>query len=222
MARDYTKEYQEIIRESFELGQDPRQLAYDYVAWQNYTQPNIENIISVPVKETALDIGCAYGTTSVFLKKIGWNKVIGIDITDRYVNKKLFDKYQIEFKQSNIMTDSIPSVDLIVFTEILEHLCGDIQGIFNKLSDALNPDGYIVLSTPLKGVYCAEPIGKDLTSYMELMKFQGDINSPIDDHYYLYSPGEIEELCKNANLIIKKQNIEKWLHYLLQKSQLAS
>jgi len=44
---------------------------------------------------------------------------------------------------------------------------------------------------------------------MELMKFQGDINSPIDDHYYLYSPGEIEELCKNANLIIKKQNIEK-------------
>jgi len=158
-----------------------------------------------------------------FLKKLGWNKVIGIDITDRYVNKKLFDKYQIEFKQSNIMTDSIPSVDLIVFTEILEHLCGDIQGIFNKLSDALNPDGYIVLSTPLKGVYGAEPIGKDLTSYMELMKFQGDINSPIDDHYYLYSPGEIEEVSvKTANLIIKKQNIEKWLHYLLQKSQLAS
>ena len=221
MARNYTEEYQEIIKESFEIGQDQRQLTYDNVAWQSYTQPNIENIMLVPVKETALDIGCAYGTTSVFLKKIGWN-VMGIDITDRYVNKKLFDKYQIGFKQSNIMTDSIPSADLIVFTEILEHLCGDIQGIFNKLSDALNPDGYIVLSTPLKGVYGAEPIGKDLTSYMELMKFQGDINSPIDDHYYFYSPEEIEGLCKNANLIIKKQNIEKWLHYLLQKSQLAS
>jgi len=129
MARNYTEEYQEIIKESFEIGQDQRQLTYDNVAWQSYTQPNIENIMLVPVKETALDIGCAYGTTSVFLKKIGWN-VMGIDITDRYVNKKLF--------------------------------------------------------------------------------------------YYLYSPGEIEELCKNANLIIKKQNIEKWLHYLLQKSQLAS
>lgn len=221
MARNYTEEYQEIIKESFEIGQDQRQLTYDNVAWQSYIQPNIENIMLVPVKETALDIGCAYGTTSVFLKKIGWN-VMGIDITDRYVNKKLFDKYQIGFKQSNIMTDSIPSADLIVFTEILEHLCGDIQGIFNKLSDALNPDGYIVLSTPLKGVYGVQPIGKDLTSYKELMKFQGDINSPVDDHYYLYSPGEIEELCKNANLIIKKQNIEKWLHYLLQKSQLAS
>ena len=221
MARDYTKEYQEIIKESFEIGQDQRQLTYDTVAWQSYTQPNIENIMLVPVKETALDIGCAYGTTSVFLKKIGWN-VMGIDITDRYVNKKLFDKYQIEFKQNNIMTDSIPSADLIVFTEMLEHLCGDIQGIFNKLSDALNPDGYIVLSTPLKGVYGAEPIGKDLTSYKELMKFQGDINSPVDDHYYLYSPEEIEGLCKNANLVIKKQNIEKWIHYLLQKSQLAS
>lgn len=221
MARNYTEEYQEIIKESFEIGQDQRQLTYDNVAWQSYIQPNIENIMLVPVKETALDIGCAYGTTSVFLKKIGWN-VMGIDITDRYVNKKLFDKYQIGFKQSNIMTDSIPSADLIVFTEILEHLCGDIQGIFNKLSDALNPDGYIVLSTPLKGVYGVQPIGKDLTSYMELMKFQGDINSPVDDHYYLYSPEEIEELCKNANLIIKKQNIEKWLHYLLQKSQLAS
>lgn len=221
MARNYTEEYQEIIKESFEIGQDQRQLTYDNVAWQSYIQPNIENIMLVPVKETALDIGCAYGTTSVFLKKIGWN-VMGIDITDRYVNKKLFDKYQIGFKQSNIMTDSIPSADLIVFTEILEHLCGDIQGIFNKLSDALNPDGYIVLSTPLKGVYGVQPIGKDLTSYKELMKFQGDINSPVDDHYYLYSPEEIEELCKNANLVIKKQNIEKWLHYLLQKSQLAS
>ena len=221
MARDYTKEYQEIIKESFEIGQDQRQLTYDNVAWQSYTQPNIENIMLVPVKETALDIGCAYGTTSVFLKKIGWN-VMGIDITDRYVNKKLFDKYQIEFKQSNVITDSIPSADLIVFTEILEHLYGDIQGVFNKLSNALNPDGYIVLSTPLKGVYGAEPIGKDLTSYKELMKFQGDINSPVDDHYYLYSPEEIEGLCKNANLVIKKQNIEKWIHYLLQKSQLAS
>jgi len=222
MARDYTKEYQEIIKESFEIGQDQRQLTYDNVAWQSYTQPNIENIMLVPVKETALDIGCAYGTTSVFLKKLGWNKVMGIDITDRYVNKKLFDKYQIEFKQNNIMTDSIPSADLIVFTEVLEHLNGDIQQVFNKLADSLNPDGYIVLSTPLKGVYKGKPLGKDLTSYKELMKFQGDINSPIDDHYYLYSPGEIEGLCKNANLIIKKQNIEKWLHYLLQKSQLAS
>jgi len=59
MARDYTKEYQEIIKESFEIGQDQRQLTYDNVAWQSYTQPNIENIMSVPVKETALDIGCA-------------------------------------------------------------------------------------------------------------------------------------------------------------------
>jgi len=46
---------------------------------------------------------------------------MAMDITDRYVNKKLLDKYQIEFRQTNVITDDIPSADLIVFTEVLEH-----------------------------------------------------------------------------------------------------
>jgi len=86
----------------------------------------------------ALDIGSAYGTTSVFLKTLGWKTVIAIDKDDSYINKEFLDKYGVIFQHGDIMDLELPKCDLIVFTEILEHLCGNIPKLFKKFYHALN------------------------------------------------------------------------------------
>ncbi len=194
--------YQDLIQENWENKHNPEQLRYDNQAWDCFAQPSIENILQVPVKEVALDIGCAYGTTSVFLKTLGWKKVIAIDKDDTYVNKEFLEKYGVEFQQGDIFDLDLPKCDLIVFTEVLEHLCGDIQKLFDKFYNALNNEGYIVLSTPVKGIYIADQIA-NVPSYKDLITIRQNSDNIIDDHYYHYTPVEVLELIHNSNLTIK-------------------
>ena len=209
--------YQDLIQENWENKYNPEQLRYDNQAWDCFAQPNIENILKVPVKEVALDIGCAYGTTSVFLKTLGWKKVIAIDKDDSYVNKEFLEKYGVEFQQGDIFDLDLPKCDLIVFTEVLEHLCGDIQKLFDKFYNSLNNEGYLVLSTPIKGLYIADQIA-NVSSYKDLIDLQQTSDHIIDAHYYHYTPMEVLELIHNSNLTIKSfQLISKWQYYLIQK-----
>jgi len=211
------EKYLKLVQENWENKHNLKQYDYDMTALRLYVQPNIENILKVPVKEMALDIGYAYGTTSVFLKTLGWKQVIAIDKDDSYVNKEFLEKYGVEFQQGDIMEIDLPKCDLIVFTEVLEHLCGDIQKLFDKFYNSLNNEGYLVLSTPIKGLYIADQIA-NVSSYKDLIDLQQTSDHIIDAHYYHYTPMEVLELIHNSNLTIKSfQLISKWQYYLIQK-----
>lgn len=218
-------DYQDLIQENYQIDHNDSQLKYDTDAWKYYTQPNIENILKVssefPNKGVALDIGSAYGTMSAFLSTLGW-KVITFDNTDKYISKNFIKKYGVEFRKEDILKANLPKCDLIVFTEVLEHLCGDIQSLFNKFYESLNDGGYLVLSTPHKDLY-KFPQEANVLSYKDLTHFLEKDKEPIGAHYYHYLPEEIQELVSNAKLTIKDfKIITSWQYYIIQKNQPVS
>ena len=90
----------------------------------------------------ALDIGCGLGVMLEKLSQIS-EKVVGLDIVNNTETTKLilFDLNlgKLPFKDE--------SFDLIVCTEVLEHLCYPHQ-VLKEISRILTADGYFVVSLP--------------------------------------------------------------------------
>jgi len=90
----------------------------------------------------ALDIGCGLGVMLEKLSQIS-EEVVGLDIVNNTETTKLilFDlnSGKLPFKDE--------SFDLIVCTEVLEHLCYPHQ-VLKEISRILTADGYFVVSLP--------------------------------------------------------------------------
>ncbi|MBM4109190.1 MAG: class I SAM-dependent methyltransferase [Phycisphaerae bacterium] len=98
-----------------------------------------------------LDVGCAYGTLAVFTRLAFRCSVHGVDFIDAYTPRDLFRRLEIPFAVCNIELDDppfSPGFDLIVFTEVLEHLNFHPVPTLTRLAGLLRPGGAIVLSTP--------------------------------------------------------------------------
>lgn len=98
-----------------------------------------------------LDIGAAYGVMSVFATKFLYADVYATDFTDRFHSPELARLFNIKWVQSNIETEPIPfdeKFDIIVFTEVLEHLNFNPVPTLVKIKNAMAKDGTLYLSTP--------------------------------------------------------------------------
>lgn len=71
-------------------------------------------------------------------------------MTDLY--KKRCESTNVEFKKCNILTEDIPfadnEFDLVIFTEVFEHLIGPPQLIFGRIRKVLKENGILIFSTP--------------------------------------------------------------------------
>lgn len=92
-----------------------------------------------------IDLGCGRGWITHKLSKYG--DVVGIDLSTSTAQRSYPD---LEFIQANIMTDDIPGrYDIVVSSEVVEHLFSDDQHLYiKKAHDLLNEKGYIILTTP--------------------------------------------------------------------------
>jgi 2-polyprenyl-3-methyl-5-hydroxy-6-metoxy-1,4-benzoquinol methylase len=104
------------------------------------------------------DFGCGRGWLSAILSKYG--DVLGIDQSISMAEKS-FPK--LKFKQANIITDHIEGqYDVVVSSEVIEHFEAQYQPIYlKKIYDLLEPNGYLILTTPNKPVI-EESIKEDL------------------------------------------------------------
>ena len=77
-------------------------------------------------------------------------RISSVDLTDLY--KRRCELNNIVFKKCNILTEDIPfpdnEFDIIIFTEVFEHLIGPPQLIFNRIRKVLKDNGVLVFSTP--------------------------------------------------------------------------
>jgi 2-polyprenyl-3-methyl-5-hydroxy-6-metoxy-1,4-benzoquinol methylase len=108
-----------------------------------------------------LDVGCLYGTLLIYASKLGWVPY-GIDLSNR-INPVLLHKFGIRYVRSDIECENIPwegKFDVIIFTEILEHLKFNPMLVLAKMHDCLSEDGVLLLSTPDKTVWWGEGIFK--------------------------------------------------------------
>ncbi|HVZ67493.1 MAG TPA: class I SAM-dependent methyltransferase [Patescibacteria group bacterium] len=103
-------------------------------------------------KKKVLDIGCGAGTISLYLASKG-HSVKGIDISNKAIKACIKSAKDMRINNVHFQRIDFPHTiptgkfDLIICTEIIEHLDQDIQAL-KKMYRILNKNGVLILSTP--------------------------------------------------------------------------
>lgn len=100
---------------------------------------------------SALDIGCAYGTLSLYCRLLLQCETYSTDIMPIYMTEMLTHQHGIKFKVSNVEFEPLPwpgPFDLVILTEVLEHFNCHPVPTLKKIGNAMGPDSRLYLSTP--------------------------------------------------------------------------
>lgn len=151
-----------------------------------------------------LDIGCGYGTLLAYSQSVYPKaNLYGIDM-NRYISDDLKTHLGVKFEQMDIEKRPIPfedvRFDIVIMTEILEHLKYNPVPTLSKIRERMTPDGILYLSTP------------DAAEWGRLDKFYnhiGEMPGPestsldgADEHIYQYSVGELLRVLDDAGFRI--------------------
>ena len=103
---------------------------------------------------SVLDIGCNAGFYSIEMKRRGAERVLGIDVDDRYLNQARFAAdtlgLQIEFRKCSVYElDSIPGkFDYVIFMGVFYHLRYPLLGLDLAVKKV---SGKMIFQTMLRG-----------------------------------------------------------------------
>lgn len=149
--------------------------------------------------EAVLDIGCAYGTLLMHTIRSAEAKGYALDFKDTYLSPKLIEAMGIEFAICNIEQQPVPwarKFDVILFTEVIEHLNFQAAPTLRKLRDCLSAQGRLYLSTPNRADW--GPCHKHYRRYEDLPEPRsGEV---LDEHVWHFSRGELERVLDQAGL----------------------
>jgi len=174
--------------------------------WCNIPEWIAKDTAGRKIKRT-LDIGCGYGTLSLYLQRLLNCDVYTIDFVDITGSiPSLYAKVKSNwfFKVNNIELDAFPwdlKFDIIVFTEVMEHLNFHPLPTLRKIHDLLSDDGLLYLSTP------------DAAQWGRLTKYYSNLdmiplparNLPVvDDHVYVYTKPELLKVLDEAGFAVKR------------------
>ena len=96
----------------------------------------------------AADIGCGEGGLCSQLRQLGWQQVVGVDVSDIRIRKARERHPQIEFHTSLAEARIAPgSLDLVVLDNVVEHLL-DPRAMLAEVRRYLQPEGRLVVITP--------------------------------------------------------------------------
>ncbi len=168
--------------------------------------------------ESILDVGCGRGFYLKLLSIFPFvKKLTGVEIRADYADKArelTKDDNRIAIVEGSIY--ELPfknnSFDLIICSEVLEHLENDMSGLV-ELNRVLKPGGKIIITVPNKNFpFLWDPLNALLA------KFGRHISKDIwwlagiwADHERLYSPDEIETLIKKSGL--KVITVNQFVHW---------
>lgn len=151
-----------------------------------------------------LDIGSAYGTLAVYTSRLFEAGVHCVDFTDCYLSDALRKKYEICFAVNNIELDPLPwegQFDVIIFTEILEHLNFNPVPTMQKLRKALKSGGRLYLSTPDAAEWGRLPVYSDFRT----MPLPRPHLPAVDAHVYQYNLSEVKELAELTGFRVERE-----------------
>jgi 2-polyprenyl-3-methyl-5-hydroxy-6-metoxy-1,4-benzoquinol methylase len=155
-------------------------------------------------KLRCLDVGCAYGTLLLYAIKLLGCEPYAIDFI-RYLDQSLIDDYKIQYRINNIEREAFPwpvRFDVILFTEIIEHLNFNALPTLRKLRGLLTPDGRLYLTTPDASQWGRQT--KYYAHYGELPMPSDDHRPPVDDHVWQFNEGELRQLVAAAGFRIMR------------------
>lgn len=91
-----------------------------------------------------LDVGCAMGGFLDYLKRKGFNRLSGVDMTETYVEQaKRKNLFRIELGNAESLPFADHTFDVVVMEQVLEHLV-DPQTAFQEAKEYYEKAGYFV------------------------------------------------------------------------------
>lgn len=100
-------------------------------------------------KKKVLDLGCGYGWHCIYAKQQGAENVIGIDLSQKMIDKAKENSkgLKIEYKQMGIEDiDFEPEEFDIVISSLAFHYIKDLNNVFKKINRTLKKGGSFVFS----------------------------------------------------------------------------
>lgn len=135
--------------------------------------PRFEMMIDIAREiwpESACEIGSFFPYTTYFWKCK--NPALTIDLYDIILRElkgdvKPYDVDGIKLIDLNLCTEKLPDkgYDLIILSEVLEHLPINLMQFSNEVVRLLNPCGYLIVSYPCQGYAPQCGYDKDMTGY---------------------------------------------------------
>ncbi len=125
---------------------------FPQVKWKYISTAIPENLTGA----TVLDIGCNGGFYSMEMKKRGAERVVGVDIDDRYLNQARFAAetlgLDIEFHKLSVYdVDRLPGqFDFVLFLGVFYHLRYPLYAL-DKVIKKINPGGRLFFQTMIRG-----------------------------------------------------------------------
>ena len=123
-----------------------KKINFDYIFHNPYLKNFFNNVENLDKKETALDIGCGWGTSSVILSKI-FKQVISIDISEKSIeaaseNIKLNgNKENVSLKKQDAETLSYENYFDLIYSWGVIHHSYDTEIILKNIFIALRKNG---------------------------------------------------------------------------------
>jgi 2-polyprenyl-3-methyl-5-hydroxy-6-metoxy-1,4-benzoquinol methylase len=151
-----------------------------------------------------LDIGCGYGTLLSYASEVYGANGTCLDVTP-YLKSSIMEKYSLSFITGNIEKDPLPAgkrYDIIIMTEVLEHLNFQPVPTLKKIYDSLQEDGVFFISTP----DADSGWGRTFQYYNSLKDIPlVDPDAPwIDGHIWQYKKSELIKILKAAGFKIHR------------------
>lgn len=181
----------------------------------------IELISEYLKKGKVLDIGASPYHLMYCLKRLGFD-ICGVDINTSIL-KEFQNKHKLNVIKHNIEKGRVPfkneEFDLIIFTEIFEHLGINPLHVLKEIRRILRPNGILILSTP--NFYTLHKIimllfGRSFNNALgELKKVE---STGYMGHIREYSNREIEMILENCGFRIKKTHFKKYNNFFLVPS----
>ncbi len=153
---------------------------------------------------TVLDLGCGYGTLLAFATTSYAARGICFDVVP-YIQPAVQTRFGIEYREIDIEKDPFPAslqVDVVLMTEVIEHLNFHPKTTLSKIFAVLKPGGSFFVSTPDadKGwgrVY-------DYYDSIDSMPLPDPDAQWIDGHIWQYTELEIRAVLEDAGFVIKR------------------
>jgi ubiquinone/menaquinone biosynthesis C-methylase UbiE len=136
----------------------------DFITYNPGARHRREGIFKLLKKlspKTVLDVGCGNGELLRDLKNILPSHIVysGVDLSPEAVNKNSISMPEVSFNVLDIEKESLnKTFDLIVCSEVIEHL-GDRSLAFKNLSAMMSPQGgYLLVTAPTGKIYETEKL----------------------------------------------------------------
>lgn len=220
-ARTFRPLLEEIQDEVAKLEATPENYYQDEYRWQEpfYWQKiagwMVEDMIDRRYPEPReisgiLDLGCGFGTLLSFATTIYGAEGVCVDVIPFMLEKQnVMDRYNFTFAKGDIEREPLPVTelfDVVMMTEVLEHLNFDPVPTLKKIYAVLADGGSFFLSTP-----DSDSWGRNHKYYENLRDIPPlDVNAKwIDDHIWHYNREELVNVMEAAGFTIKRIDYTK-------------